>query len=485
VSIERETEAVRILYLDSRECADRVAAELEDADSRFTVALARSVSAGVDQLESAPVDCLVSADEIDGHTGVELLNAVSRRIGDIPFVLFDVKDSGDIASGATFAGDTDSRLDTDESEPVDLLAARIDAVLSEHRATQRDERRATIFQNAQRIADIGAWEYGVQTDRAFVTDGVRRLHGLEPDEEMTPERSIEQYHPDDRPTIRAAFQQAIDAGEPYNLELRFRTADGDSRWVRTRGVPEVEDGETVRVLGTMHDITDLKRRERELEQQKERLEEFAHVVSHDIRTPLQLASGLLDEAERTGDEETFERIRQAHQQIETLIENVLALAKQGVQIGETEPVEISEIVSDVSKSLDGAGLTVETVGTFRIEADPNRLRQLFENLLANTSEHAGPDAAVTVGPIDPMPTTTRDSDDDGRGFYVADDGPGIPEDERSDVFDAGYSTAENGTGFGLSIVKEVALAHGWDITVTRSRDGGARFEITGVDIVAP
>jgi len=482
--MERETESVRILYLDSRECADQVAQELEDADGRFTVEVARSVTAGVDRLESAAFDCLVATGPLDGRDGVELLSAISAAVQDIPFVLYDV-DGADIASGATFVGGTDSPLDTDESDPVDRLAARIDAVLSEHRAAQRDERRVTIFENAQRIADIGAWEYGIQTDRTFVTEGVRRLHGLEPDEELTPERSIEHYHPDDRSTIRAAFQQAIEAGEPYDLELRFRTADGDQRWIRTRGCPQTEDGEPVRILGTMHDITDLKRRERELQQQKERLEEFAHVVSHDIRTPLQLASGLLDEAERTGDEETFERIRQAHQQIETLIENVLALAKQGVQIGETEPVEIGEIVRDASKSLDEGGITVETAGTFRIEADPNRLRQLFENLLANASEHAGPDTTVTVGLIDPLPTSTRDSDDGGRGFYIADNGPGIPEDERSDVFDAGYSTAVDGTGFGLSIVKEVALAHGWDISVTAGRDGGARFEITGVEIVSP
>ena len=67
------------------------------------------------------------------------------------------------------------------------------------------------------------------------------------------------------------------------------------------------------------------------------------------------------------------------------------------------------------------------------------------------------------------------------GFYVEDDGPGIPEENRTDIFDSGYSTTGEGTGFGLSIVKRVAEAHGWDITVTESEVGGARFEITGVE----
>nr|WP_079991684.1 ATP-binding protein [Halobaculum gomorrense] len=70
------------------------------------------------------------------------------------------------------------------------------------------------------------------------------------------------------------------------------------------------------------------------------------------------------------------------------------------------------------------------------------------------------------------------------GFYIEDDGPGIPENKREDVFDAGYSTAEDGAGFGLSIVKHVAEAHGWEIQVTDGSEGGARFEITGIEFAA-
>jgi signal transduction histidine kinase len=67
------------------------------------------------------------------------------------------------------------------------------------------------------------------------------------------------------------------------------------------------------------------------------------------------------------------------------------------------------------------------------------------------------------------------------GFYVEDDGPGVPEAEREDVFDAGYTTSDTGTGFGLSIVHEIATAHGWEVSVTESDAGGARFEFRGVE----
>ncbi len=71
---------------------------------------------------------------------------------------------------------------------------------------------------------------------------------------------------------------------------------------------------------------------------------------------------------------------------------------------------------------------------------------------------------------------------DGRGFYVADDGPGIPEDERDEVFERGYTTSDDGTGFGLAIVSEIVDAHGGRITVAESEDGGVRFDVTGVQV---
>lgn len=72
---------------------------------------------------------------------------------------------------------------------------------------------------------------------------------------------------------------------------------------------------------------------------------------------------------------------------------------------------------------------------------------------------------------------------DESGFFVADDGEGIAEDEREDVFQAGYSTAAKGTGFGLKIVHDIVTAHDWAIHITDSTEGGARFEITGVEFL--
>ena len=87
---------------------------------------------------------------------------------------------------------------------------------------------------------------------------------------------------------------------------------------------------------------------------------------------------------------------------------------------------------------------------------------------------------VEVGLLDP------DDADGERGFYVVDDGPGIDEADRDQLFEGGYSTAEGGTGLGLAIVREIANAHGWSVSLEepdeQDRVSGARFELSGVTV---
>jgi len=239
-----------------------------------------------------------------------------------------------------------------------------------------------------------------------------------------------------------------------------------------------------------------------LRRQNERLDGFASVVSHDLRNPLNVLDGSLDLARETGDDVHFDRARRAVDRMEALIDDLLDLARAGRLVEETEPVDLAELATDCRDAVPTGGATVETVGERTIRADESRLRQLLENLIRNSvehgstggrpeadngvehgstgsraepdgsAEHADPDAAaastVTVGPLDD-------------GFYVEDDGPGIPAEDRERVFESGYSTAEDGTGFGLAIVRRIAEAHSWSVTLAESEAGGARFEFTGVE----
>lgn len=227
------------------------------------------------------------------------------------------------------------------------------------------------------------------------------------------------------------------------------------------------DGELTGTVGILRDISRRKAREEQLERQNERLEEFASVVSHDLRNPLNVAKGRLELAMTECETEHHESINESLERMETLIDDLLSLARQGRRVDETTTVELRGFLKECWENVStrNAELLIETEQT--IQADRNRLRQLLENLLRNAVEHGGQAVRVRIGDLPD-------------GFFVADNGDGIPTDQRDRVFDSGFSTAQSGTGFGLSIAAEIADAHGWDIGVTKSESGGARFEITGV-----
>ncbi|MDS0221492.1 PAS domain S-box protein [Haloarcula sp. S1AR25-5A] len=211
----------------------------------------------------------------------------------------------------------------------------------------------------------------------------------------------------------------------------------------------------------------LRDHERELRQQNERLEEFTSVVSHDLRNPLNIARGRLELAREEHESEHLAAIERAHERMDTLITDLLTLARDGEAVADREPVALASLVESCWTTVETADATLVTDIDRTVLASESRLKQLFENLVRNAVEHGGADVTVTVGALDD-------------GFYVADDGLGIPEEDREAVFEAGYSTGAAGTGFGLSIVEQVVEAHGWEISVGDSTDGGARFEITGV-----
>ncbi|WP_284063559.1 hybrid sensor histidine kinase/response regulator [Halobaculum halobium] len=211
-------------------------------------------------------------------------------------------------------------------------------------------------------------------------------------------------------------------------------------------------------------------REQELRRRNEHLDEFAGLISHDLRNPLNVAQGRLELARSETDSDHLDPAASAVERALSLLEESLAVARQGHDDGDVEPVDLAATVSACWTHTETAQaeLRIETDQT--LCADPSRLKQLLENLFGNAVKHGGDAVRVTVGDIP-------------GGFYVADDGPGIPDDERDTAFEVGYTTDDESTGYGLYIVREIANAHGWEIDVVESEDGGARFEVTGVETV--
>jgi len=273
------------------------------------------------------------------------------------------------------------------------------------------------------------------------------------------------------------------------FEMDLLTASGERLTCETHVALVVSDSEFHGTVGVLRDIAARKRQAAELRRKNDRLERFASLVSHDLRNPLNVAQGRLELArEDVGDCSDLAATADALDRCQRLVDDLLSLAREGDCIDDPVRVSLPTTVRNGWQHVEtgDAMLTVDTDATML--ACRSRLQQLLENLIRNAVEHGSPsprsnapEDAVEHGSTDSSTPVTVTVGNLSDGFYVADDGPGIPEDERSDVFDSGYSSSDEGTGFGLSIVREIAEAHGWSVTVTESDDGGARFEVTDVD----
>lgn len=259
------------------------------------------------------------------------------------------------------------------------------------------------------------------------------------------------------------FRTTFDRDTPFRHE-EWRLVDG--RTLELDFIPYTLAGSPAS-LWIFREITNRKERERELEEQNERLEEFASFVSHDLRNPLNVAQGRLELASEHVENEHLSDVARAHDRIEALIDDLLLMAREGgTDVRET--IGLAELVDSCWQTVATGEATCIVQSDQSIRADAARLRQLLENLIRNAVEHGGPDVTITVGDLE-------------HGFFVADDGKGVPRSNREEIFEAGYTTARDGTGLGLNIVEQVVEEHDWTIAIGESADGGAQFDIQGVD----
>jgi len=276
---------------------------------------------------------------------------------------------------------------------------------------------------------------------------------------------VEPYSDATIETLEPVMEATL-AGNKETIEISY-----EGRVYELRSVPIRNDnGGVIAGLYITQDITEKRERQAELQRQNEWLEDLASVVSHDLRNPLNMIEGHLELAKNECDSEELDNAEAALDRCQTLVDDLLTLAREGQSVAETETISLEEITEQCWTVVETASATLTTDTDQVIVADRSRLQQLLENLIRNAIDHGGADVTVEIGTLE-------------NGFYVADDGPGIPEDDRDQVFRSAYSMVQGNTGFGLAIVKEIVDAHGWEISIGEASSGGARFEITGVEIV--
>lgn len=218
------------------------------------------------------------------------------------------------------------------------------------------------------------------------------------------------------------------------------------------------------------------------------VDRLARVISHDLRNPLDVADAHLQAARETGTAEHFEQLAAAHDRMARIIQDVLTLARGEDALNPEPAVDLGAVAADAWATVDTGAATLSIADDPpRLTADPDRLQRLFENLFRNSVEHgstgngtsSGDSAEQRSASSRPQPgdSLTVTVGRDGEGFFVADDGVGIPAADRRQVFDSGYVSGDTGggTGLGLTIVEEIADAHDWRVELTESEAGGVRF----------
>lgn len=297
------------------------------------------------------------------------------------------------------------------------------------------------------------------------------------------------------PTLVEQFQRSTSATE---LEL---THDGETRQYLLMRKPI--DAKWHGAVIVLRDITTLRTREQQLLTKNEQLERLANVVSHDLQTPILTAQKLLtvlrmDLSDNQDSKQSLDNLEAVHDRLSGFAENLPRLARESTDVEEPIEWELSTTANAAWKVVDtgSLSLTIKSTNTYR--GDPARVQQVFENLFQNTARHAtsGARSHTDLQPTEDenyqLPTNTSDGPRVDnlatnvrvgtyeQGFFVEDDGPGIDPNLREHILEYGMST-DGGSGFGLAIVRTIIEAHGWELSVTESSTGGARFEIRTTD----
>lgn len=458
-----ESASVRVLCVDDEPgLADLVGSYLEQSHGAITAVSKECADEGLVSFKESEIDAIVSDLEMPGMNGLEFLEAVRRVDPAIPFVLYTGKGSEEIASEAISKGVTEYMQKKGGTDQYSVLANRVLNAVEQYRTEQELQKERARFQSVfEQSSDamIIADDSGTYLN---VNSAACELFGRSENELLG--KTAADFTDDDF-DFDTAWESFKDANEERGL-YPIEQPDGTVNVAEYAASANIMPGKHLSVL---RDITERQEFERKLKLEKERLNEFAGVLSHDLQNPVQVAQGhvdlLLGGVEPDEQEQHFEAISDAITRIDHIIEDVLAISQENSMSRETANVALSELAADVWHRVNRQGTDAEIESNMVVGADEGRLERLLTNLFRNSIEHGDHAVSITVGRLD-----------EHEGFFVADDGPGIPPEERENIFDWHHSTKDGGTGIGLKSVKQITEAEGWSVRTTDSSQGGARFE---------
>lgn len=359
-----------------------------------------------------------------------------------------------------------------------------------------------LLAESQRIAQLGSWEWEVDTGKVHWSDEMYRIMGLSPDVESTYALYLSAVHPDDRERLEQRLKQAFDGSVPFALVHRIIRPDGSLRHIQARGkIIPASAGRSLRMVGTGQDVTERQHILTELELAKVHAEQasqaksmFLANMSHELRTPLNAIIGysemLQEEAEDLACETFVPDLRKIHtagRHLLGLINDILDLSK--IEAGKVElfleACDMAELAHEVASTVEnlveqgGNTLEVQLASDLPdLRLDVTKVRQCLINLLSNACKFTR-DGSITLE-VAPLVI----DGDAGIRLSVSDTGIGMSQEQLGRIFDeftqADASTTRQygGTGLGLTITSRLLQLMGGELSVSSVPGRGSTFTIT-------
>ncbi|MBI5563086.1 MAG: PAS domain-containing protein [Deltaproteobacteria bacterium] len=393
--------------------------------------------------------------------------------------------------GSVFPGSLTSVFQSSKDGKVELLSMFED-VTERRRHEEELKTTAELLREAQRIAQMGSWEWNILTNRITWSDEVYRMFGYEPAEfEVTYDAFLKAVHPDDRAFVTRAVDEAVGGKKPYSIDHRIVLPDGEERIVHERGVVNYDGGRPARMVGTVQDVTERKHIEDELlrAQKLESIGELAGGIAHDFNNLLlgivgnvSLAKNLVSPGDKIY--KLLTNVENTAMRTKDLTRQLLTFSRGGEPVREAAPME--QLIKDC------AGLVMRDSNVkcrfdlpkdlHHVEMDEGQIAQAFNNIILN-ARHAM--AAEPGGAIEISGRNARVLDSDHlpmpEGDYVKitvkDSGPGIPRKIIHRVFDPFFTTKDRASGLGLAISYSIIKKHNGHISVESKEGSGAWFHV--------
>ena len=469
-------ETTRVLHVDDEPSfGELVTSFLEREEESFEVITETCVEDGLDRLQQNSIDCVVSDYDMPEADGLEFLDEVQESHPETPFILFTGKGSEEIASTAITRGVTDYLQKAGGTEQYEVLANRIRNSVNRHRTSRELQQNRELLNRVLNLNPVAILVLDADGEIVRANERAETILDI-PKSEITG-RTFNDSEWDvvdeDSELISEnllPFDSVRNTGEPvYDVEHGVRQSDGDVVWLSINAAPLWDERDELKhVVTVLSDTTARKRQNQSLNATINQLEGFGDILSHDLGNILQIAQGRLELAREVDDSEHIETVDESIERATGMLDELTTAMQAGSVVEEVSTVEVSEVFDRAWQSQATADATKEIEEEIQVRADEMALQRMFENLVRNAFEHGENTATVRLGSL-------------VDGFYVEDDGPGIPTDERPKVFEPGYTTKADGTGTGLVSIHQIALAHGWKPTIGEGAEGGARFKFTNVE----